>query len=50
VAGANQGQEIAVSWMTGWAYLIAFLITTDALLLALWLVDKDWPKHWRKKH
>jgi hypothetical protein len=36
--------------MTGWAYLIAFLITTDSLLLAMWLMDKKWPKDWRKKH
>jgi len=35
--------------MTGWAYLLGFLMTTDALLLALWLMDKDWP-NWRKKH
>jgi hypothetical protein len=39
-----------VGWLTGWAYLIAFLITTDSLLLAMWLMDKDWPKDWRKKH
>jgi hypothetical protein len=30
--------------MTGWAYLIAFLMTTDALLLVMWLMDKDWRK------
>jgi hypothetical protein len=30
--------------MIGWAYLIAFLMTTDALLLAMWLMDKDWRK------
>jgi hypothetical protein len=35
--------------MIGWAYLIAFLMTTDALLLVLWLMDKDWPRNWRKK-
>ncbi|MCU1518238.1 MAG: hypothetical protein JWQ75_2959 [Pseudarthrobacter sp.] len=35
--------------MTGWAYLIGFLMTADALLIGLWLTDKDWPKHWRKK-
>ncbi len=38
-----------MGWLTGWAYLIAFLMTADALLLAFWLADKDWPKHWRKK-
>lgn len=35
--------------MIGWAYLIAFLMTTDGLLLAMWLMDKDWPKKWRKR-
>lgn len=38
-----------MGWMTGWAYLIAFLMTTDSLLLAMWLMDKDWPRKWRKK-
>ncbi|MDQ0867709.1 hypothetical protein QFZ70_000182 [Arthrobacter sp. V1I9] len=34
---------------TGWAYLIAGLMTVDALLLALWAIDEDWPNSWRKK-
>jgi len=38
-----------VQWFTGWAYLLAGLMTMDAMLLALWLIDMDWPKHWRKK-
>jgi len=24
-------------------------MTMDAMLLALWLMDMDWPKNWRKK-
>jgi hypothetical protein len=32
----------------GWAYLIAGLMTMDALLLALWLMNMDWPKHGKK--
>ncbi|MET3176135.1 UNVERIFIED_ORG: hypothetical protein ABIB52_004009 [Arthrobacter sp. UYCu721] len=36
-------------WYTGWAYLLAGLMTMDALLLALWVIDNDWPNNWRKK-
>jgi hypothetical protein len=38
--------------LLGWAYLIAGLVTMDGLLLALWLMDKDWPDHWKhwQKH
>lgn len=32
----------------GWAYLIAGLMTMDALLLALWLMNMKWPKRWKK--
>jgi hypothetical protein len=35
--------------LLGWAYLIAGLITMDGLLLALWLMNKDWPDHWPKQ-
>jgi len=38
-----------VHWFTGWAYLLAGLITMDTLLVVLWLMDKDWPSRWRKK-
>jgi len=24
-------------------------MTMDALLLALWFIDNDWPSNWRKK-
>ena len=43
------GQEIVMGWWTGWAYLIAGLMTVDALLLALWAIDEDWPRKWWKK-
>ncbi|BAS11268.1 hypothetical protein AHiyo4_46900 [Arthrobacter sp. Hiyo4] len=36
-------------WYTGWAYLLAGLVTMDAVLLALWFMDNDWPSSWRKK-
>ncbi|BCW20672.1 hypothetical protein NtRootA9_33800 [Arthrobacter sp. NtRootA9] len=42
-------QEIAMGWMAGWAYLLAGLMTMDALLLALWAMDVDWGKYWRRK-
>jgi hypothetical protein len=32
----------------GWAYLIAGLMTMDSLLLALWVMNMDWPKRWKK--
>jgi hypothetical protein len=32
----------------GWAYLIAGLMTMDSLLLALWVINMDWPKRWKK--
>lgn len=38
-----------MGWMAGWAYLIAGLMTMDALLLALWAINEDWPRSWRKK-
>lgn len=38
-----------MGWFTRWAYLIAGLMTVDALLLALWAIDEDWPSNWRKK-
>ncbi len=34
--------------MAGWAYLIAGIITVDALLLGLLLTHVKWPKRWRK--
>jgi hypothetical protein len=34
--------------LIGWGYLIAGLMTADALLLALWVMDMDWPKRWKK--
>jgi hypothetical protein len=44
--GAPEEGELAM--LLGWAYLIAGLMTMDALLLALWLMNKDWPKRWKK--
>ena len=38
-----------MAWYTGWAYLIAVLMTADSLLLALWPIDKGWPDSWWKK-
>lgn len=38
-----------MSWFTGWAYLIAGLMTADGLLLALWAIDEGWPGSWWKK-
>lgn len=35
--------------LAGWAYLLAGLMTMDALLLALWAMDVDWGKYWRRK-
>jgi hypothetical protein len=34
--------------LIGWGYLIAGLMTVDGLLLALWLMDMDWPRRWKK--
>jgi hypothetical protein len=34
--------------MIGWAYLMAGIITVDALLLGLVLLNVRWPKHWKK--
>ncbi|ELT43865.1 hypothetical protein G205_15485 [Arthrobacter nitrophenolicus] len=48
MAGGDS-QEIAVGWMAGWAYLIAGLMTVDALLLALWAMERDWSRKWWKK-
>ena len=46
-AAPEEGERIM---FIGWAYLIAFLMTADGLLLALWAMDKDWhwPKRWKK--
>lgn len=32
----------------GWAYLMAGIMTVDALLLGLLLLNVKWPKHWKK--
>lgn len=42
-------QEIAMGSISGWAYLIAGLMTMDALLMALWAIENDWPGKWWKK-
>ena len=34
--------------MIGWAYLMAAIMTIDALLLGLLLLNMKWPKHWKK--
>lgn len=34
--------------MIGWGYLMAGLITIDALLLGLLLSTVRWPKSWRR--
>jgi hypothetical protein len=34
--------------MVGWAYLLAAIITVDALLLGLLLMNVKWPKRWKK--
>ena len=33
--------------MIGWAYLLAAIITVDALLLGLLLTNLRWPKRWK---
>lgn len=33
--------------MIGWAYLTAAVITVDALLLGLLLLNLRWPKNWK---
>lgn len=38
-----------MGWYIGWAYLLAGLMSMDAMLLALWAIDKDWARIWRKK-
>lgn len=32
----------------GWAYLMAGIMTVDALLLGLLLMNVKWPKRWKK--
>lgn len=34
--------------MIGWAYLMAAIITVDALLLGLLLLNVRWPKSWKR--
>lgn len=34
--------------MIGWAYLMAAIMTIDALLLGLLLFNAKWPKRWKK--
>ena len=34
--------------MIGWAYLMAAIMTIDALLLGLLLLNVKWPKRWKK--
>ena len=34
--------------MIGWAYLMAAIMTVDALLLGLLLFNAKWPKRWKK--
>lgn len=34
--------------IAGWAYLLAAVITVDALLLGLLLTNVKWPKGWKK--
>ena len=34
--------------MVGWAYLMAGIMTVDALLLGLLLMNVKWPKRWKK--
>lgn len=34
--------------MIGWAYLMAGIMTIDALLLGLLLFNIRWPKRWKK--
>ncbi|MGW9413007.1 hypothetical protein [Arthrobacter cupressi] len=49
---AGMGQEIAEGrcrgMMAGWAYLLGAIMTIDALLLGLLLMNVKWPKHLRK--
>lgn len=35
--------------LSGWPYLLAGLMTMDALLMALWAIENDWPRKWWKK-
>ncbi len=32
----------------GWAYFMAGVMTVDALLLGLLLLNAKWPKHWKR--
>jgi hypothetical protein len=34
--------------MIGWAYLLAAIMTVDALLLGLLLLNIRWPSRWKK--
>ncbi len=34
--------------MLGWAYLLAAVMTFDALLLGILLTNVKWPKRWKK--
>jgi hypothetical protein len=34
--------------MIGWAYLTAAIISVDALLLGLLLLNMKWPKSWKR--
>jgi hypothetical protein len=34
--------------MIGWAYLMAFIMTVDSLLLGLLLLNVRWPKSWKR--
>ena len=34
--------------MIGWVYLMAAIMTIDALLLGLLLLNVKWPKRWKK--
>jgi hypothetical protein len=45
----GDSQEIAVSLFVGWSYLMAGLMTMDAMLLALWAMEVDWRKYWHRK-
>jgi hypothetical protein len=35
--------------MAGWAYLMAGIMTLDALLLGLLLLNVNWPKLWKRR-
>ena len=34
--------------MIGWAYLLGAIMTIDALMLGLLLLNVKWPKHWKR--